>query len=289
MAVHLPHLSDVEKLSSRVIRVLGGNPGHVSSNTYIVGTGSVRILIDTGAGRRIWIENIQNVLENEKATISQAVITHWHHDHVGGIKQLLDIAPNAVIYKNLPEHGQLEINDGQIFQVEGASIKAVLCPGHTIDHTAFILEEEDVLFTGDAILGHGTAAFEDLSSYLVSLRKLRSLCRGPIYPGHGSMIQDGPSKVLEYINHRQERENQVLEILSSINFTSNTSLQNVEHRDWTSTEIVRTLYADIADGLLLSAQRVVREILRKLKIEGRVIEINETERWRLNINSMEKS
>ncbi|POS86865.1 hypothetical protein EPUL_000666 [Erysiphe pulchra] len=288
MAVHLPHLSDVEKLSSRVIRVLGGNPGHVSSNTYIVGTGSFRILIDTGAGRRIWIENIQSVLKKENATISQAIITHWHHDHVGGVKHLLDIAPNAIIYKNQPEHGQLEIQDGQIFQVEGASIKSVLCPGHTKDHTAFILEEEDVLFTGDSILGHGTAAFEDLPTYLTSLKKLQGLCRGPIYPGHGSVIQDGPSKVLEYINHRQERENQVLEILSSCNFSPIMSPQNVEFRDWTSSEIVRTLYPDIADGLLLSAQRVVREILRKLKIEGRVIEINETDKWQLNTNSTEK-
>lgn len=200
------------------------------------------------------------------------------------MKHLLDIAPNAIIYKNQPEHGQLGIQDGQIFQVEGASIKAVLCPGHTKDHTAFILEEEDILFTGDSILGHGTATFEDLPTYLVSLKKLQDLCRGPIYPGHGSVIQDGPKKVLEYINHRQERENQVLVILSSSKSSPNISLQNVEFRDWTLTEIVRTLYADLADGLLLSAQRVVREILRKLKMEGRVIEISEMERWRLNTN-----
>lgn len=60
----LPILADVEDVTERVIRIMGGNPGEMQlqgTNTYLVGTGKSRILVDTG---QVGIENIP-LLDNK--------------------------------------------------------------------------------------------------------------------------------------------------------------------------------------------------------------------------------
>ena len=78
---------------------------------------------------------------------------------------------------------------------------------------AFVLEEEDAMFTGDNVLGHGTAVFENLATYVASLEGMATQFKGRGYPGHGPVIEDGPARVKEYIKHRKERERQVVDVL----------------------------------------------------------------------------
>ena len=284
MAVQLAHLPEVERISPAVIRILGGNPGKFTlqgTNTYLLGTGPSRLLIDTGEGKPSWIAALKRTLAEEKATVTTALITHWHHDHTRGIPDLLEFSPGTKIHKNQPDAGQLDITDGQKFQVPGATVTAVHTPGHTIDHMTLVLEEEDAMFTGDNVLGHGTAVFEDLGTYINSLEKMKTLFGGRAYPGHGPVIPEGPAKISEYIQHRRQREEQVMQTLRSKRADVSATAGQGDSGAWTPMELVRVIYSDVPETLYPAAAGGVVQILQKLEREGKVSE-QEGERWILN-------
>ncbi|KJZ75648.1 hypothetical protein HIM_04805 [Hirsutella minnesotensis 3608] len=271
----LAPLAAVERLSPACIRVLGGNPGKFTlqgTNTYLLGTGRNRILIDTGEGRPAWVESLQQTLRAENATVKTALISHWHHDHTGGINHLLGVAPEAVIYKKDPGPGQSPIHDGQTFSTEGITLTAAHTPGHTRDHVVFVMHEEDAMFTADNVLGHGTAVFEDMATYLESLERMRHLFKGRAYPGHGPVIEDGPSKIAEYIAHRRQREEQVLHTMRSVDEST--------AKPWRAMEIVKSIYSDVSEDLHQAACRGVLQILEKLLQEGKVTRIGD-DQWLL--------
>ena len=276
MATQLAHLPEVQRLSPACIRILGGNPGKFTlqgTNTYLVGTGSRRLLIDTGEGKPSWVAALRQTLAEENAVVSHALISHWHGDHQGGIRDLLALSPDTKVLKNQPEDGQLDIADGQRFSVDGATLTAVHTPGHTVDHMVFVFEEENALFTADNVLGQGTAVFEDLATYLASLDKMKALFRGRAYPGHGPVIDDGPAKIQEYVSHRQQREGQVTQTLRSVNEATGTA-------SWEPMELVKVIYHDVPETLHLPAQGGVIQVLQKLEKEGKVSK--EGGRWTLN-------
>ena len=129
------------------------------------------------------------------------------------------------------------------------------------------------MFTGDNVLGHGTAVFEDLAEYMKSLDKLKDAFTGRAYPGHGAVIEDGPGKVREYISHRQEREQQVLKTLGK-----------GPKEGMTSMEIVEVVYEGFDPGLFEPARKGVVMILKKLEGEGKVEEVGH-DRWRIVDNA----
>ncbi|KAK4990349.1 hypothetical protein LTR66_006821 [Elasticomyces elasticus] len=217
----LPVLADVEQLTPRVLRVLGQNAGKFTlqgTNTYIVGTGREQLIIDTSQGYREWADLIQGTLKAEGVTFSHVILTHWHGDHTGGVPDLLRMYPHLddSIYKNDPGAAQQPIEDGQVFRVEGATLHAVHTPGHSHDHMSFVLEEEQAIFTGDNVLGHGTSAVEDLGLYMKTLRKLETYHCDIGYPAHGAVIKHLPSKLAWVLAQKYRRERQCLLALKKV-------------------------------------------------------------------------
>ncbi|KAK5734365.1 hypothetical protein LTR17_009029 [Elasticomyces elasticus] len=272
MVEHLPHLPDIERLSPRVVRILGGNPSKFTlqgTNTYLIGQGRDRILLDTGEGNRIWPETLKKALADEDVTVSQVILTHWHPDHVGGVKDVQSLFPGVKVYKNRPDAGQQTIEDGQIFKTDGATLRAFHSPGHAVDHMALVLDEENAMFTGDNVLGHGTAVFEDLATYIDSLERMQHQFTGRGYPAHGAVLDDGRAKIREYISHRTKREEEILAVLKQ---------QPADGEDsWTSMAVVKVVYKAYPENLHGPAEGGVVQVLKKLEGEGRAKRVGDSE------------
>ncbi|XP_050685482.1 beta-lactamase-like protein 2 homolog [Leptidea sinapis] len=279
----------VTRLSNRIIRILGCNPGPMTlqgTNTYLIGTGKDRILLDTGdKDIKQYQKHLSEVVSAEKINIEHIVLTHWHHDHIGGVENIYGtIAKSPTIWKHkrhesdgvdkdLPPSLPLKwLTDGQEIKVEGATLKIHHTPGHTTDHVVLTLIEDNILFSGDCILGEGTAVFEDLYTYMKSLQRILELKPGVIYPGHGNVVEDPLEKIKYYIEHRNMREDQILN-----------ALKDNANKHFNEMELVKLIYRDTPEHLWAAAAYNVNHHLTKLTKENKIecININGENKWKI--------
>lgn len=278
-------LPDVDVWSERVTVALGQNPSVFTgpgTNTYLVGTGRERILLDTGSGLSEYLPVLEAALERAGCRIQEIVLTHGHPDHIGGAAGVID--RHGALRVSKRPHARLDaphpveitpIDEGHVVSTQGATLRALHTPGHAEDHLCFVLEEERSLFSGDNVLGVGTTVIPadggDLLDYMSSLDRL--LAEGPtvIYPAHGPRIDDGVAKIREYIAHRHEREEQIVAALGAGRATI--------------PEIVSLVYAAYPQPLQIAARASVCSHLLKLEREGRVRRDGDeplAARWRLS-------
>eukprot|EP01097_Dermamoeba_algensis_P009802 TRINITY_DN7043_c0_g1_i1.p1 TRINITY_DN7043_c0_g1~~TRINITY_DN7043_c0_g1_i1.p1 ORF type:complete len:220 (-),score=44.90 TRINITY_DN7043_c0_g1_i1:76-735(-) len=172
------------------------------------------------------------------------------------------------------------LKDGTVFESEGVKLFCLGTPGHTSDHGSFVLEEEKVLFSGDCVLGTGTTVFENLAVYVSSLKKIMSHFEESsnfrIFPGHGPVVEDGRSRVRDYIKHRVLRENQILSILSS-----GTCKSNAETKKVAVEQILKVLYPEMTPQLTKAAESNILLHLYKLRDEGKVEYHPDSLSWQL--------
>lgn len=262
-------MPDIDVWSERVTVALGQNPGIFTgpgTNTYLVGTGRRRILLDTGSGADAYPDVLARALTQAGCdAIQEIVLTHGHPDHLGGVEQVqarfgplrvskLPGADDPASLRAVP------LAEGSVVRTEGATLRAVHTPGHAPDHLCFVLEEEQALFSGDNVLGVGTTVIPshggDLLDYMRSLGRMLALAPRRIYPAHGPVIADGGKKIREYVAHRDAREAQILTALAQ--------------GDAPIATLVARVYTDVPQVLHAAAAHSVAAHLGKLEREGRV-------------------
>ncbi|XP_012523562.1 endoribonuclease LACTB2 [Monomorium pharaonis] len=285
----LTHLPPIEKLSRNVIRILACNPGPMTlqgTNTYLVGTGRKRVLIDFGdlETAEAYVKRLDSVLSKENATIEHLIVTHWHIDHIGGvepvrnlIKKLFPMDKQPILWK-LPrasddtDRSDFEkfiqwkfLKDDQVIEVEGAKLQIKYTPGHASDHACLLLQDENILFSGDCILGEGTSIFEDLHEYMLSLNKILKLQPKAIYLGHGPVLDDPVPRIQHYIKLRQQKEKKILQTLQ----------EQGSDKSMTEMDIVKIIHTNkykTSDEQWLAAAYMVKYHLQKLEKEGKVLQ-----------------
>ena len=109
--------------------------------------------------------------------LSDILITHHHHDHVGGV-QALKKATNATVYgpasETIPAR-DVALKDNDRINVLGWDFEVISVPGHTLGHIAYY--HQDVLFCGDTLFAAGCGRlFEGTPEQMhTSLTRLASL------------------------------------------------------------------------------------------------------------------
>ncbi|XP_037080170.1 endoribonuclease LACTB2-like [Pollicipes pollicipes] len=274
----LTPLPGVAQLSDAVTRVLACNPSPMTlqgTNTYLIGTGRRRILVDTGsASVPEYVDRLERVLREADAELQEVVLTHWHPDHVGGLadirRRLGDVPARKFPRPEAAETpGVTLLSDGDVISTEGATLRVVHTPGHCTDHVVLMMSEGGVLFSGDCVLGETTAVFEDLADYMASLQRLLEMAPRVIYPGHGPVVENPVEKIQHYIDHRLERERQLM-----------TALRASDPDARTVAELVKTVYTDIPFYMRRPASVNVKHHLDKLVKDGAVA-VSEGERYSL--------
>ncbi|CAL1540176.1 unnamed protein product [Lymnaea stagnalis] len=275
------------QLSQRVIRILGCNPGPATlqgTNTYLVGTGKRRILIDTGDPNvNEYIELLKTSLSDHSVDIQEIIVTHWHHDHVGGVDGICRALGSRFLTSKIKRESAADlplletsynfIKDRQVFKTEGATLKAYHGPGHSEDHIVLQLEEDGSVFSGDTILGGSTTIIEDLQSYMRSLNEILEMEPKVIYPGHGPVIENPVQVIKYYIKHRHDREQQIIQFLKD----------NLG-QELTAMDIVKGVYKGVHENVFEMAAQNVTLHLQKLQKDHVVVSRDGTH-WKLATTS----
>ena len=240
----------------RIVRVLAPNPDVYTlegTNTWVVGE-SPSVVIDPGPDIPAHLDEVARVA----GRVGAVLVTHDHPDHAPGAAAFAGSAKAPLFAFRLP--GAEHLRDGQVVRAGGLELTAIHTPGHSADHVAFHLATEGALFTGDAVLGRGTSFIDppegDLTKYLRSLQRMQELEPTTLYPGHGPVVIRAGAKLREYLDHRADRERQVLAVL-----TEGPS---------TIAAIVERIYVDYPPEVRPLAARSVLAHLLKLQAEGRV-------------------
>ena len=258
-------------LSPLVRRIVAPNPSKMTgagTNTYLVGIDEIAV-IDPGPEDESHLDAVTGCGGDR---IRWIVCTHTHRDHSPGAAALREATGAEVLAWGNRDGLKVDrrLRQGDRIEATEFRLTAHHTPGHASNHLCYLLEEERTLFSGDHVMEGSTVVISppdgDMAAYLESLERIRKLRLKAIAPGHGHVIDD-PRTVLQwYVEHRLEREQQVL---SAVQEAGTTKIA----------DLVAGIYPDLDEELVPVARRTVHAHLLKLAHEDLVEGRTATGKW----------
>lgn len=270
---------EVTDVAPDIRRVIANNPSAFTlygTGTYIIGRGEVAI-VDPGPADGRHIQAILRATAGE--TITHMLVTHTHMDHSPGCRLLAEYTDARTYAFGRHGSGKVEagvvveeggdmdfvpdvvVRHGEQIDGQGWSVECVHTPGHTSNHICFAFGKARTLFSGDHVMGWSTSVISppdgDMVDYMASLELLLLRDDAIYWPTHGPAITDPKAHVRAFIEHRREREREILRCLAA-------GSRRVP-------EMVPTMYASVPVYLHAAAARSVFATMALLVDRGDVV------------------
>lgn len=273
---------EAEPVSPLIRRVTARNPGpftFTGTGTYIVGPGRPGAnvaVIDPGPADDAHLAALLTALDGQ--TLSHILVTHTHRDHAPLSRPLAAVTGAMILAAapvTRPHDTAVAIEedddddfrpdrilaDGEVVSGDGWTLETMATPGHASNHLAFVLREENALFSGDHVMGWSTTVVAppdgDMAAYIKSLDAVIARDFTTLWPTHGAPVTDPGPFLRAYRDHRLGREAQII--------------ARLEAGDRTIAAMVPILYASVDERLWPAASLSVLAHLIKLVTEGRVV------------------
>ncbi|MGI3185293.1 MBL fold metallo-hydrolase [Nioella aestuarii] len=253
-------------------RITAPNPSPMTlhgTNTFLVGERDIAV-IDPGPEIGSHLQAILAEIGPDQR-ISHILVTHSHLDHSPLARSLSDATGAPVLAAGTSEWGRSlamqklaaaggigggegvdpnfepdqHISDGDVIAGDGWQLEVLHTPGHMANHLSFAWK--DALFSGDLVMEWATSLISppdgDLTAFRHSLRRLIQRQDRLFYPAHGDAVTDPGKRCQDLLDHRADREMQILNALHGAPATP--------------TELTTRIYTDIDARLMPIAERNV--------------------------------
>ncbi len=248
-----------------ILPLHAANPGPFTGEgnwTYVF-PGDEPVLIDAGVGHASHLDALAGAAPTGPAHV---VVTHAHSDHAAGAPAIARRWPRTRFSKQ-PWPGEDRelaagwnaIGDGATVVTGEGRLEVLHTPGHSPDHLSLWQPETRIIFVGD-LMQLGSSVFipaskgGNLADYLRSLRRILALAPARAWPAHGPAIDDPAALITHYLDHRHQREVQVLTALEA-------GLSTVD-------AITARIHSGLTDAMMPMARESVLAHLQKLEHDG---------------------